>query len=90
MSKVNKSEFLNVIETAQYVINDSHGAVGVQEMGFAVKRIQVRGLELIDFLDANRSNLNAHAKKLISEAESTIDRSTATIERIKNRISRNL
>lgn len=90
MSKINKSEFLNVIETAQYVINDSHGAVGVQEMTWAVKRIQVRGLELINFLDSHRNNLNAHAKKLINEAERTIDRSTTTIEKIKNRISRSL
>ncbi len=88
MSKINKSEFLKVIEIAQFVINDAHGAVGVQEMTGAVRCIQARGLELIDFLDANRNNFNVHAKKLINEAESTIDRSTTAIKKIKERISR--
>lgn len=87
MAKINKATFLRVIEMSQYVVNDSHGAVGVQELTFAIKRIQVRGLALIEFLETNRDNFNAHAMKLIDEAERAIDQSTTRVLKIQETIS---
>jgi hypothetical protein len=71
MKKLNKSQFNQVIEALRFTINDSRGAVGVDESLLAAVRIQNRGNDL---MSAMAKDLNTHAKKLLPEAEAMIDR----------------
>ncbi len=84
MAKLNKKQVNQSIESLRFAINDSHGAVGNQELSYAKKRIQESASRLMHILECD---MNAHAKKLIQEAESMVDKATKYVFNIQSRIT---
>ena len=83
MSKLTKKQLTKIMDSLLYVLNDSYGAVGDGERGYAVERIKCRGLDLINALEGD---LNKLATELaITEGEALVDRSTRTIESLTAR-----
>ena len=85
MTKLNKQQLTQRIESLQYVINESAGAIFQNELEGSVVRIQIRAQDLQVAMD---KDLNCHAAKLLPTCEAQLDRATHYIVNLENRIKR--
>ena len=74
--KTNKATLQQAIEMVHYALRNRHSAVGGGERTRALESMKRNGLAIINLLE---QPMNAHAKKLVSEAEALIDKSTQII-----------